>query len=51
MKHKIDGAAYRRMVISAAAAVEIPTPYGMITVTQKAGETPVISVPDGIVLE
>ena len=33
------------------AAVEIPTPYGMITVTQKAGEAPVISVPDGIVLE
>ena len=33
------------------ASAEIPTPYGMITVTQKQGEEPEITVPDGIVLE
>ena len=30
------------------AAAEIPTPYGMITVTMEQGREPVIAVPDGI---
>ena len=33
------------------ASVEIPTPYGMITVTQKQGEEVKITVPDGITVE
>ncbi len=32
------------------ATVQIPTPYGMITVVQKAGEAPQITLPDGVTL-
>ena len=32
------------------ADVEIPTPYGMITVRQEQGKAPVITVPDGVEL-
>ncbi len=33
------------------ASVEIPTPYGMITIGMKRGSAPVICVPDGITVE
>jgi len=33
------------------ADVQIPTPYGMITVHQEKGKTPVITVPDGVELQ
>ena len=32
------------------ADVKIPTPYGVISVTQKAGEAPIIRIPNGIEL-